>query len=147
MDETGLLSREEKGLPYTLKSKRLGENATAWIRQHPMDACYLTMRKFTYMWGIYPFWNGWTHTLLGNIPILVLLATGAVAVVVYRNVLGPLSIFWSLPLFVCLVAFISWGSWRFRQPADLGLIVLAASLPFATEVKQFLAGARRSANV
>jgi hypothetical protein len=40
---------------------------------------------------------------------------------------------------VTVAALISWGSWRFRQPGDLGLIVLAAAVPWIKEVKTFLA--------
>jgi hypothetical protein len=40
---------------------------------------------------------------------------------------------------VTVAALISWGSWRFRQPGDLGLIVLAAAVPWIIEVKAFLA--------
>ena len=101
--------------------------------------------------------NAKIHVHVGNLPLLERLDAHAPGQHPDPGIAGngggrgrrlpqrarPPSIFWSLPLFVSLVAFISWGSWRFRQPADLGLIVLAASLPFATEVKQFLAGARR----
>jgi hypothetical protein len=90
------------------------------------------------MWGIYPVWNGLSQTLMGNVPTLLLLALGAASIVTFRRHLVPLSIFWTLPPFVSLVALISWGSWRFRQPGDVGLIVLAAALPFAAEVKRFL---------
>jgi hypothetical protein len=33
---------------------------------------------------------------------------------------------WLLPLFVSGIALISWGSWRFRQAGDAGLIAFCA---------------------
>ena len=32
------------------------------------------------------------------------------------------------------------GSWRFRQPGDLGLILLAAALPYAARVRSVIGG-------
>lgn len=137
--ETGLLSAEEQALPYSQRGKVLTRNALTWVRNNPGKASYITLRKLTYMWGIYPFWNGRSQTIIGNVPTLGLMFLGMTALVRYRRYLRELSIFWTLPLFVILVAVMSWGSWRFRQPGDLGLIVLAASLPVASEVIRFLA--------
>jgi hypothetical protein len=80
------------------------------------------------MWGIYPFWNGASQSLFGNIPLLLLTAVAAVSLWVNRRAWRRLALFWTLPLFSSLVCLISWGSWRFRIPADAGLIILAATL-------------------
>ncbi len=138
MDQTGLLSAEEKKLPFAARSNRVGRKSIAWMREHPREAAYLQVRKLAYMWGIYPFWNGWKQTILGNIPILILLPVGVIALIAHPTEVRALSLFWSLPLFVSAVALISWGSWRFRMPGDLGLIALAASLTDREEVGKFL---------
>jgi hypothetical protein len=91
------------------------------------------------MWAIYPFWNGWSQTLLGNVPTIGLVILSFFGLVRLRAYLRELAIFWTLPIFVTVAALISWGSWRFRQPGDLGLIVLAAAVPWINEVKAFLA--------
>jgi hypothetical protein len=137
---TGFLSPREMQLPYTRQSKLLTERASAWIARNPGPALYLSMRKLTYMWGIYPFWNGTSQTVLGNIPLIGLMAVGMVAMFRLRRYFRETSLFWTLPIFVSVVALIAWGSWRFREPADLGLIALAATLPWSREVKRFLAG-------
>jgi 4-amino-4-deoxy-L-arabinose transferase-like glycosyltransferase len=127
-DATGYLSASEQQLPYTDVGRLLSERAHAWIRSHPREAAYLTARKLLYMWGIYPFWNGASQTLLGNLPLLLLVAAAGISLWRYRHSSSPLAIFWTLPILSTLVALVSWGSWRFRMPADVGLIVLAAAL-------------------
>jgi len=92
------------------------------------------------MWGIYPFWNGRSQTLLGNVPTAVLLLMALFALVRLRGCLRSLVTIWTLPVFVSLVAILSWGSWRFRQPGDLGLILLAATLPYAARVRSGIGG-------
>lgn len=137
--DTGYLNAQEQSLPYTWQGNLLLKRASSWIFHHPGDASYLALRKLTYMWGIYPFWNGMSQTAMGNVPTLGLSLLGAAALIRFRRYLRELSIFWTLPVFVSLVALISWGSWRFREPGDVGLIVLAAALPWASEVTRSLA--------
>jgi Dolichyl-phosphate-mannose-protein mannosyltransferase len=137
--KTGFLSQEETELPYTVQSNLLASRTKAWVLKNPGAALYLTLRKLTYLWGIYPFWNGRSQTLLGNIPTIGLLILSSISLIRLRRYFRELSLFWTLPLFVTIAALISWGSWRFRQPGDLGLIVLAAALPWMQEVKEFLA--------
>ena len=142
MADTGYLSPEELRLPYARKSQLLMRRAVSWVTTHPAEVAYLTLRKLLYMWGVYPFWNGRSQTILGNIPTALLLVLALSALVRLRGCLRPLAIFWTLPVFVSLVAVISWGSWRFRQPGDLGLTLLAAALPFAAHVRATIAGWR-----
>jgi hypothetical protein len=127
-DATGYLSASEQQLPYTEIGKLLSERTHAWITSHPWDAAYLTARKLLYMWGLYPFWNGASQTLLGNLPLLLLVGAAGVSLWRFRHSLSSLAIFWTLPILSTMVALVSWGSWRFRMPADLGLIVLVAAL-------------------
>jgi hypothetical protein len=137
--KTGFLNPAEGALPYSEKARMLTARALAWAWQNPDKALFLSMRKLTYMWGIYPLWSGRMETILGNIPAISLLVIALAAVGVYRRYLIELALLWTPAVFVTLLALVSWGSWRFRQPGDLGLIILAASLPFAAEVKRYLA--------
>ena len=99
--------------------------AIAWIVHNPGSALRLQCAKLLYMWGLYPFWNGATKTFFGNVPTIALSILSILSLVRFRHYLRKLSRFWFLPLFVSSVALISWGSWRFREPGDLGLIVLS----------------------
>jgi 4-amino-4-deoxy-L-arabinose transferase-like glycosyltransferase len=128
MDQTGYLSPQELELPYAQASALLSVRARAWMKSNPGAVAYLSARKLLYMWGIYPFWNGASQSLLGNIPLLLLTAIASVSLWINRRAWRRLALFWTLPLFSSLVCLISWGSWRFRIPADAGLIILAATL-------------------
>jgi len=80
------------------------------------------------MWGISPFWNGPAQSFLGNFPLLLLACVASLSLWINRQALAELALFWTLPIFSSAVCLVSWGSWRFRMPADVGLIVLAAIL-------------------
>lgn len=125
---TGHLSPEEVSLPRAQRDRLLKARVMQWVRDQPAKALYLEAAKLTYMWGVYPFWNGALQTLAGNTPILIVLAGGLGAMVRFRNRWRQLVLFWSLPIFVSVVAMISWGSWRFRQPGDVGLLALCSML-------------------
>lgn len=126
MDSTGYLSKQEMNKPYAERSELLKKRVYEWIKFHPADVAYLTARKLLYMWGIYPFWNGAAQTLLGNGPLLLLMGLALLSLWINRETWLELALFWTLPLFSSAVCMISWGSWRFRLPGDVGLIVLAA---------------------
>ncbi len=137
--QTGFLTPEEQGLPYAEASRRLSERATRWAMSHPGHAAYLTARKLMYMWGMYPLWNGAAQSLLGNFLLLPLLAVALASLARFRRSLRELAVFWTLPVFSSLVACVSWGSWRFRMPGDVGLIALAAALLAYPQVRRTLA--------
>jgi 4-amino-4-deoxy-L-arabinose transferase-like glycosyltransferase len=133
--ETGYLSALDLQLPYTQQSKLLSQRSRTWIAAHPGDVAYLSVRKILYMWGLYPFWNGVSQSVLGSIPLLLLVAAAGVGLRRHWNAASNLALFWTLPIFSTLVAVASWGSWRFRMPADIGIIVLAAGLLVAVRQK------------
>jgi hypothetical protein len=139
VNSSGFLSPEEVRLPAATQNRILTQRTLAWISTHRADAAYLSWRKLLYMWGFYPFWNGWSLTIFGNIPVVILLPTAVAALVGLRGYLRTLALLWTLPLFSSVVALLTWGSWRFRQPGDLGLILLAATLFSAAQVRSALA--------
>jgi 4-amino-4-deoxy-L-arabinose transferase-like glycosyltransferase len=144
MHETGYLSKQELELPYASQAALLKQRVYAWITSHPKETAYLSGRKLLYMWGLYPFWNGAMQSLLGNLPLLLLVCVALLSLWINREAFLELALFWTLPFFSSAVCLISWGSWRFRMPADLGLIVLAATLlaiwwPLLPKVKRLSA--------
>jgi hypothetical protein len=84
--------------------------------------------KVLYMWGFWPFSIKDRQTVFGGIPVLISLLLSFFALVRFSKYFRELSRFWTLPIFVTIVALFSWGSWRFRQPADIGLLALSALL-------------------
>lgn len=130
--ETGYLSPEEARLPYDRVDALLRERSWQWIRTHPRDAIHIELCKLGYLWGVYGITlNGRMQILTGNVPTILLLAAGLLAFLAWPGGRRPCVRLWILPIFVSGVALISWGSWRFRHPADAGLIgFVAAALPF-----------------
>jgi len=124
ISENGYLSPLEQKLPYAKQDGLLKQRTLQWAINNPGSALYLEIAKLLYMWGIYPFWNRLAQTIFGNVPTVICLALSAVALVRFRRDWRELSRFWLLPVFVSCVALESWGSWRFRQPGDIGLLVL-----------------------
>jgi hypothetical protein len=123
---TGFVTAEETNLPYAQLSKLLNERCLDWIKTNPGTAAYLEFRKLSYMWGIYPnLANGTKQFLVGNIPIVLLLAWTVYCITQTPALAVRLVRFLVLPIFVSSVALISWGSWRFRLPGDFGLIAFS----------------------
>jgi hypothetical protein len=120
---TGYLSPAETALPYGQMAHLLKQRTVSWITDHPADAMRIELCKLAYMWGFYPWRTDEpTKLLAGNLPILALLAITAFATMRRPGLRLGLARLWTVPLFVTGVALISWGSWRFRQPADAALL-------------------------
>ena len=138
--DTGYLSPAETRLPYQAMSRLLTQRTLAWIMAQPGDAVRIELCKLGYMWGFYP-WRGDSPVklLAGSLPILALL-TFSLAMLLRSPArwLG-LARLLAVPLFTSGVALISWGSWRFRQPAD------AALLAFCVIAAGMVAGAKQGA--
>ncbi|WP_427162005.1 ArnT family glycosyltransferase [Aliinostoc sp. HNIBRCY26] len=127
LHRTGYLSEEELKLPYPQQDTLLKQRSLAWVFQHPGSALYLQGAKLLYMWGFYPLQVD-KQTLLGSIPTVIALILSIISLVRFREYVRHLVRFWTLPIFVSGVALISWGSWRFRQPGDLGILTLSSLL-------------------
>lgn len=132
---SGYLSRDELKLPYAQRDKLLRQRTMDWVIKNPGSALKLETAKLLYMWGFYPFWNGTKQTLCGNVPIVACLILSVISLFRFRHYLRHLSRFWILPIFVSIVALISWGSWRFRQPGDLALLVFTGLLLWSLFVR------------
>lgn len=127
VQQNGYLSAAELTLPYHQQDALLKARAMIWVKTHPRSALYIEACKLAYMWGLYPLLgNGPAQMIFGNIPTIALLALAIFGFVTMPAVRGALPRFWMLPIFVSAVAAISWGSWRFRQFGDVGLIAFVA---------------------
>lgn len=135
INDNGYLSPAELQLPYAQQDRLLRERTIAWASTHPMQALYLETAKLLYLWGFYPFLNGPKQTLAGNLPTVVAVLLSLLAIVRCRHQWRQLARFWMLPVFVSLVAMVSWGSWRFRQPGDLGILLLSGVCLWSLWVK------------
>lgn len=121
--ENGYLSAEEQTRPYAQTDAMLQKRAVAWALAHPAQAAFIELRKLSYMWGIYPFVeNGTRQWLFGNLPTVLLVLLSLAFLLTSHAARMKLARLWMLALFVSGVALISWGSWRFRQSADAGLL-------------------------
>ena len=121
--QNGYLTPAEQTLPYDQQDALLKARAVAWVKANPWAAARLESAKLLYMWGFYPLSrNSWGQIVLGSVPTIVLLAFALYCLATMRTARTALARFWILPVFVSAVAAISWGSWRFRQPGDVGLI-------------------------
>jgi len=126
-DQTGYLTEQDFKKSYVERDKILFTGAVTWIKEHPGSAIYLTARKIAYMWGIYPFArNGLKVAIFGNIPIILLTILFLAVLSLHPQIRRDAMRFNLVPLFVTGVAVISWGSWRFRQPADAAMIAVVA---------------------
>ena len=127
--DTGYLSAKELSLPYVAQDRLLRARTLGWISEDPATASYLALRKFTYMWGIYPLRiNGWRQLVFGNIPVILLSLAFIWTLISMPMVRRRCARLYLLPLFVTGVGLISWGSWRFRLPGDAGIIGVVAIL-------------------
>jgi len=125
--QNGYLSGAELALPYDQQDALMRERTMAWVKANPGAAFQLEACKVFYMWGIYHLSkNGPAQLLFGNLPTLALLAIALFAFIRVPEARTALPRLWVLPFFVSAVALISWGSWRFRQPGDAGLVAFCA---------------------
>jgi hypothetical protein len=131
---TGYLSEVELKLPYAQQESFLRKRTFNWIFQNPGSALFLEATKLLYMWGFYPFRVD-KQTIFGSIPTIISLALSTAGIIRFRHYIRQLSRFWVLPIFVSGVALISWGSWRFRQPGDLGILLFSTIFLLSLRIK------------
>ena len=125
LEANGYLTRADRGLTYDQTDALLKARAIEWAERHPAQATYLEVSKLRYLWGFSSFRdNDVYQTLFGAIPTIILLCGSIGLLVTSPTLRRRYPRLWLLPLFVSAVALISWGSWRFRQVGDVGLIAL-----------------------
>ncbi|WP_088892678.1 hypothetical protein [Leptolyngbya ohadii] len=141
--ETGYLNAAELKLSYQEQDKLLRQRTVAWVLAHPREALSLQAAKLFYMWGFYPLqWD--KQTLLGSVPTAIALLLSLGGMIRFRQYTRHLARFWLLPVFVSAIALVSWGSWRFRQPGDLGVLAMSTLfvLSFVVLPEKLVRGAK-----
>lgn len=109
--------------------RRMRDEALAWARANPGRVVRLAGIKFLRIWNIWPneeslaAWPVRLVIMLTYVPVLVLGILGA-AQTVRRG--WPYWLCWFPAVYFTLLHVVFVGSIRYRQPAVLGLIVLAA---------------------
>ncbi len=109
--------------------RRMRDAAVAWARQHPLDVLRLAAVKFVRIWNIWPNEPTFSRpvvrlaVVVTYLPLLILGMIGAYQAVA-RGWPYVLCFLPAVYLTVLHVVFI--GSIRYREPAMLGMIVLAA---------------------
>lgn len=125
----GYLNDEEERLPPGERNALLDKKVKAWVMDHPKEALYLEAAKLGNLWGFFPIFPQLKErVILGNIPIMFFFVLALCALWTWRAQIRALSRFWSVMLFVSLVALIGCGSWRYRATADTAIITLGIAL-------------------
>jgi 4-amino-4-deoxy-L-arabinose transferase-like glycosyltransferase len=109
--------------------RRMRAAAMTWARQNPGRVARLAAVKFVRMWNVWPnepslsTWPARVVVLLSYLPVLVLAMIGAIKTI-GRG--WPYALCWLPAVYFTLLHVIFVASIRYRQPAMLPLIVLAA---------------------
>jgi len=121
---------EDASMPLEVRlDHRMRDAALAWARSHPGRVTWLAGVKFLRMWNVWPneaglsSWPVRAAMVLTYVPVMVLGALGAVTTI-RRG--WPYVLCWLPVVYFTLLHMIFVSSIRYRQPAMLGVIVLAA---------------------
>ena len=117
-------------LEYML-DQRMREEAWDWAAKHPGEAIRLAGVKFLRTWNVWPneaSFSAWPVRLavaLSYVPLLILGVVGGVRTLARGC---PFWLCWFPAIYFSALQAVFVGSIRYRQPAMLGLIVLAAGV-------------------
>ena len=119
-----------ESLEYRL-DRRLRHEALAWARAHPGRVVELALVKLVRMWNIWP-----NEPSLSGWPVRVAVAGSYVPILVLGLLGGlrmsrrgwPYVLCWLPAVYFTLLHVVFVSSIRYRQPAMLGLIVLASGM-------------------
>jgi hypothetical protein len=115
---------------YYLDRRFFGE-AVAWARDNPGQVARLALAKLARLWNLWPNeprFSAWPERLVvlaTYVPVLVLGAAGAWKTI-HRG--WPYVLCWLPAVYFSLLHMVFVSSLRYRQPAMLALIVLAAGV-------------------
>ena len=125
IETTGYLTDGENGMTYDQKDALLKSRTLNWAEHYPKQAAYLELSKLRYLWGFSSFNDSdLFQTLFGAVPTMLLLIGSMFLWFKMPILRWQYPRLWLLPIFVSGIALISWGSWRFRQVGDVGLIAM-----------------------
>ena len=124
--------RQQSGEAATFEyrlDRHFRDEATAWAQSHPGEAVELAGVKFRRIWNVWPnepamsSWPVRAAVLFSYLPVLVLGLLGAIRTIRRGS---PYILCWLPAVYFTALHVVFVGSIRYRQPAMLGLIVLAA---------------------
>lgn len=105
------------------------DEALSWAREHPARVLQLTAIKFSRMWNVWPnesqfrSWPVRLAVFFSYVPIMILAIWGAWK---FRDRGWPCVLCWLPAVYLTLLHMVFVSSIRYREPAMLPLIVLAA---------------------
>ena len=111
--------------------RKMRDAALRWAVAHPMDALRLAGVKFLRIWNVWPNepslgnWQFGLLVLVGYVPLLV---AGAYGVWRWASAGWPYQLCFLPALYFTALHMIFVGSIRYRQPAMMALLVLAAGI-------------------
>ncbi len=120
--------------------RRMFREAVAWAQSHPRRVAQLVAIKFARMWNVWPneaAFRGWPVRIAMLVSYLPLLVLGIVGVWRYSAWGMPYLLAWLPAVYLTLLHVVFVSSVRYREPAMLALVVLAAGV---------LAAARRGSD-
>jgi hypothetical protein len=116
-------------LEYRL-DRRLRQEAIDWAVAHPTRVIELAAIKFARTWNVWPNdprQAGWALRIITAVTYLPALMLALVGIWRTRDRLWPVALCWLPALYVALLHVVFVGSVRYREPAMLGLLVVAAA--------------------
>lgn len=123
-------------LEESVFSSRLRADARAYVSDHRSELPEVAAARVGRLWGVYRTSQGVTLDELQNRPrpvswaglatLAVLVPLAGVGAVRLRRAGRPVVLLAAMPVMVTVVAALFYGNPRFRVPADLALVVLAA---------------------
>ena len=126
--------RQQSGAAATFEyrlDRHFRDEATAWAWSHSGEAVELAGVKFCRIWNVWPNDSAMSSrpvraaVLLSYVPVLVLGLLGAIRTIRRGS---PYILCWLPAVYFTALHVVFVGSIRYRQPAMLGLIVLAAGV-------------------
>ncbi len=111
--------------------RRMLRESLAWVRSHPARAGQLVAIKFARMWNVWPneaAFRVWPVRLVMLATYLPLLALALVGVWRYTSAGLPYLLAWLPAVYLTLLHVVFVSSVRYREPAMLALLVLAAGV-------------------
>ena len=116
-------------LEYEL-DQRLRDEAITWARQNPLQVGRLAARKFVRLWNVWPNEPRFRGVLLRAIVLLTYLPAVILGILGAWRLAGrqwPHALCWLPAVYFTLLHVIFVSSIRYREPAMLGLLVLASA--------------------
>jgi len=111
--------------------RRMFDEAAAWAQAHPARVIELVGIKFARMWNVWPneaAFRGWPARLVMLVTYLPLLVLGIAGAWRYSRRGFEYALAWLPAVYLTLLHVVFVSSVRYREPAMLALIVLAAGV-------------------